>query len=1033
MRSLEEALNDVYARAEKEKNRREERKTRMRKLLIPALSVCLVIALGAGVLTLFLKKGGTGDPFPVPEGYPSLWRGMNAVIVRWGEENGRSYASPDGASDGSSGYSGVGVTVETLFGDTMTEAAISDAGGILGASRFILMPSAGTGFEEGETALVFLDKVAIIPGDASAGSEGAALSPEEAICVFVDPPAFRISDGKLIVDEEEYSARYSKDGYMPVLDYLERANEYVTGCGADVAVFGDGMDVGELDGYFSFLASSEEADRAPETAGGEADEFRVYLDVRFSKFEGLFFSISTSLDLFVDGGKIATESLFVGNAYRGGFSFETQLEKGEHTVSVGFGKTVGETRITVDGEMSVTLDCALDFVSGEGFRLVIGDTSVEQGVLYSETVLPDCTGMTIPEAREKLKEAGFDNVIVSVPGIFDPENWMVSSTNPEPGSLVDIHKWIHLQPVRIVDPEQSSTIDGLKGKTLLHIVQASSSLIEKGKLIFYPYQGQHHIENTGPDNSFDYWARHLPDSEMKLWKCDKAKTESGKVKCYISYAGPGSVEKTFSVSDAQAAAEIALTNMFCPDSFTDGRYDSSKLRGAGYRGIYKVHLRPADCYYYKDSLVFMKCTLWFDSFWGFYNEIGGREYYLVGVPAGAPSVEGFSVVFDGENYTFSWKGVTVPPVSDRAPAPKCDEPLTVVPQSLLKDGGVSEAGEIETVIAARMGENYLEFNFVHPEYSDYAVLLTALQGTLYKEWVNSYAKETVRDTGRLFTGPDAEHLVEFGFDENGSRFGAILFDSMERSGDTGSASFTLWSPDPSGEGFVCEGSYGIECDRPEGVQWSISGGSYIDRIGGLRVPNTSAFASETDERLNSALLILSAFKGTTPANGTGYDPYLTDVLLYWEKRTAMVPVHLTGKVTEEQAILCDTSSVNSIFYCTFTKELADRLLSCEHTGFVRYNNQYWHIDGWASNVQMSALKFVDVEGNEMFKPCAVSTVSLSDGRTVSTYNVLLDPDFCEPFDYRLLEGLTVEFEENNGILRISGGTLIDLLFGTYLE
>lgn len=189
-----------------------------------------------------------------------------------------------------------------------------------------------------------------------------------------------------------------------------------------------------------------------------------------------------------------------------------------------------------------------------------------------------------------------------------------------------------------------------------------------------------------------------------------------------------------------------------------------------------------------------------------------------------------------------------------------------------------------------------------------------------------------------------------------------------------------------------------------------------------------------DQKLNDALVLLSQFKGASSKNyERSYSFYDFPGLIVNAEKNIRVPHHVTDRVIEVNANELDEKTLTDLYYGIFRKEVADRLIASELTGVVKYEDKYYQINGWASTNDMSAIKFIYRDSSEGFIPQAVSAEVRGDDHILLSYNVLFDGDYHSPFNYAGKDGMTVEYEKVNGEWVITGGSLIELVFGEYFS
>lgn len=304
MKSYDQALNEIYQKAQ-EKTIQAKRR---RKMLLTAIPVCLVITLSVGIFLLLrpptipdngpqpnegMNNGledniSKDDPnkneqVPTPDQditnaepgiYPGAWKGLNAVLVKWGEMTDATWWETWGGPVQESGtyiveYVGVSVEFLEVYSETMTESLIDDIEKTISKTTYLLIPKEALDqIEVGGTSLVFIDRREIIhravqDADGTHYGEyedilgvrlGEWLSPGE----FVPAPIFTVRDGKVEIPESAYLKDKNQQYYMRVIQHLCRANDYIDKKGENgIAKFENGITVEELGKYFSYIGSTK--------------------------------------------------------------------------------------------------------------------------------------------------------------------------------------------------------------------------------------------------------------------------------------------------------------------------------------------------------------------------------------------------------------------------------------------------------------------------------------------------------------------------------------------------------------------------------------------------------------------------------------------------------------------------------------------------------------------------------------------------------------------------------------------------------
>ncbi len=306
MKSYEQALNEIYSKADEKLLQINKRKQRTRKVLLTIAPICLVliiassafIGLGIGRKSPHAdndtmnnvsnkdessENGAQNDPaaneapfFPDANGaepsiYPGAWRKMNAVIVKWGEQNDQirsesygQYAQNEGESY-TVKYVGVDVEFLKVYSDTMRESLAPDVEKAIGQTTYLLIPEYCLDkINAGDAALVFLDVIANVINQGPDGASSTAVPLLGVRCggliapgQFAAAPIFDISDGKVSVTDDAYKKDPQNGEYcMEVMNYLRDANKCMEKDGAvKTVIFENGADIEGLAELFSYVCN----------------------------------------------------------------------------------------------------------------------------------------------------------------------------------------------------------------------------------------------------------------------------------------------------------------------------------------------------------------------------------------------------------------------------------------------------------------------------------------------------------------------------------------------------------------------------------------------------------------------------------------------------------------------------------------------------------------------------------------------------------------------------------------------------------
>lgn len=258
---------------------------RKKRLLIIIAHMCIlpIIMLSIGIGMHIEKTHSADDPVPTQEStladqtpsentieteqscggfyslYPGAWKRMNAVIVKWGDQNGQT------RNDFPVDYVGVNVEFIDVFSETMEESYITDIEDIIAQTSYLMVPKHHLDeIKAGNTALVFLDRIAtVVSQDANLHTTVTILlgiRPGELIApdTYIPSPIFHIAEDKVIVNEAYYEIRPATgEYYMSEMSHLQKANAYICEHNPDKAVtFENGISVEDLRYLFAFICEN---------------------------------------------------------------------------------------------------------------------------------------------------------------------------------------------------------------------------------------------------------------------------------------------------------------------------------------------------------------------------------------------------------------------------------------------------------------------------------------------------------------------------------------------------------------------------------------------------------------------------------------------------------------------------------------------------------------------------------------------------------------------------------------------------------
>lgn len=206
-----------------------------------------------------------------PSIFPDAWKSMNAVIVKWGKQNGEKWH--DSSAYWENGvshpykinYIGVDVELVKVFDETMEKSNYTDFYGNMPNVTSLMLPEQYIEHaREGEMSLVFLDLIYTLSGQLEGGGYlttrrlGVRLGVRIAEGEFSEPPIFAIEDGKIQVPDRAYLTRSGEDDsnyFTQEIYYLAEANKHIQKSGAEMQLFENGMPMEILDEYFNLICN----------------------------------------------------------------------------------------------------------------------------------------------------------------------------------------------------------------------------------------------------------------------------------------------------------------------------------------------------------------------------------------------------------------------------------------------------------------------------------------------------------------------------------------------------------------------------------------------------------------------------------------------------------------------------------------------------------------------------------------------------------------------------------------------------------
>jgi hypothetical protein len=313
MKSYDQTLNEIYTKANNQISEMHQRKQKRIKIVAAFAPLCLllVVSLSIGV-GMSMNKTPTNDPISDQEShlgnntdagiilenptvddsttaddfvsggissaepsiYPSAWKKMNAVIVKWGEQNDQTWVENYGRyshyneENYSIEYVGVNVEFVTIFSETMSESNITDIEKIIENTTYLMIPKFYLDeIETGDTSLVFLQQIArfsnTAPDGKFLGTYTTVLGATVGQCLaedkYVPASIFNIKDDKIRVPEQAYEINpENEEYYSPIMNALQEANEYVLKNDSSFSVaFRDGASVEDISELFAIVCNGK--------------------------------------------------------------------------------------------------------------------------------------------------------------------------------------------------------------------------------------------------------------------------------------------------------------------------------------------------------------------------------------------------------------------------------------------------------------------------------------------------------------------------------------------------------------------------------------------------------------------------------------------------------------------------------------------------------------------------------------------------------------------------------------------------------
>ena len=219
-----------------------------------------------------LVSGGVGSA--EPSIYPHAWKQMDAVIVKWGEQNDETWVESYGKyahyDEKNFQIECVGVNVEfiTVFTETMSESNITDIENIIENTTYLMIPKFYLDeIEAGDTSLVFLQQIARFgdtdPDGKFLGTYTTVLGAMVGDCIaedkYVPASIFNIEDDKIRVPEQAYEINpENEEYYSPIMNALQEANEYVLKNDSSFSVaVRDGASVEDISELFAIVCNGK--------------------------------------------------------------------------------------------------------------------------------------------------------------------------------------------------------------------------------------------------------------------------------------------------------------------------------------------------------------------------------------------------------------------------------------------------------------------------------------------------------------------------------------------------------------------------------------------------------------------------------------------------------------------------------------------------------------------------------------------------------------------------------------------------------
>lgn len=316
MKCYDQSINEVYQRANEYYTARKTKRKKIILSALPILSMLLILTVCLIVFIPLMNNQGVTPPTDTvsqsderksnrddtdvtesssrnlntkkvdggingnlePDIYPSAWKKMNAVIVKWGKQTDDTWIESFGIFDDTKNseekadysyevkYVAIEVEFVAVFRETMTESLIPNVEKNIEQCSSILIPEyCLSNINEGQESLVFLNSIC---RKGVTNNSGELLEIKEYLGVragnylekdtFAAAPIFSITqDGRVVVPPKAYDTNEKTNEYqMGIMNCLTEANNRIIKNNmSSIEIFKDKISVPALKVYFAYICN----------------------------------------------------------------------------------------------------------------------------------------------------------------------------------------------------------------------------------------------------------------------------------------------------------------------------------------------------------------------------------------------------------------------------------------------------------------------------------------------------------------------------------------------------------------------------------------------------------------------------------------------------------------------------------------------------------------------------------------------------------------------------------------------------------